>query len=43
MEELGEGLKELRGIATPLEEKLCQITCTPSKLQGTTLQTKEYA
>jgi hypothetical protein len=42
MEELGEGLKELKGIATPLEEQQYKLTQTPSKLPGTQLPTIEH-
>jgi hypothetical protein len=39
MEELGEGLKELKGIATPYEEQQYQLT---RKLPGTKSPTKEH-
>jgi hypothetical protein len=35
MEELGEGLKELKGFATPWEEQQYQPTRTPIELKGT--------
>ena len=34
MEELGEGLKELKGMATPQEDQQCQLTRTPGSSQG---------
>ena len=41
-EELGEGLKELKGFATPWEEQQYQPTRSPN-LPGTKPPTKEYA
>jgi hypothetical protein len=42
MEELGEGLKELKGIATQQEEQQYQLTGLLKALR-TKLQTKEHA
>jgi hypothetical protein len=44
MEELGEGLKELKGFATPQKEQKYQPTrcAPPPELPGTKPPTKEY-
>jgi hypothetical protein len=40
MEELGEGLKELKGIAIQQEEQQCQLTQTPQSSQRLSHQPK---
>jgi hypothetical protein len=40
MEEIGEGLKELKGMATPEEEQQCHLTWTPGSSQRLSHQPK---
>ena len=40
MEEFGEGLKELKGMAIPQEDQHCQLTQTPGSSQKRSHQTK---
>ena len=40
MEELGEGLKELKGVTTPQVEQQCQLTWSPSSSQRLNYQPK---